>query len=360
MLKIPCILFRGGTSKGPFFLKSDLPTDTATRDKLLLRIMGSPDARQIDGIGGADSLTSKVAIVAPSKRKDADVDYLFCQVHIATPVVDTTINCGNMLSAVVPFAITKGLVKAQDPITTIRVYNENTGVTILSTVQTPNKVINYTGDTGIDGVPGTAAPIKLGFLNAVGAKTGKLLPTGNVVDEIDGIAVSCVDVSVPMVIVHAEALGKTGYETKDEFEADESFKKRLEALRRKAAKLMGLGDVAHLISPKISIVSPPRDGGTIHSCYFTPLHCHSAHAVSGAVCMAASCFIEGSVSNEIADINNSQSNDIEQNVIIEHVSGKIEVVVETDRSGPIINFPKVCCIRTARPLFVGDVLVPEV
>ena len=244
MMKIPCMMFRGGTSKGPFFLKADLPSDVSLRDQLLLRLMGSPHARQIDGIGGGDSLSSKVAIVGPSERDDADIDYLLCQVHINEPIVETTLNCGNMLSAVAPFAIEKGLVKATDPETVVRIYNENTGVVVLATVQTPSGVITYEGDVAIDGVPGTAAPIKLSFINSVGSKTGKLLPTGNVIDDIEGIPVSCVDVAVPMVITYAQAMGKTGLESKSELDSDKIFMEKLEELRRASALKMGLGDVS--------------------------------------------------------------------------------------------------------------------
>lgn len=357
MQKIPCILFRGGTSKGPFFLQSDLPQAPTERDTLLLRIMGSPHIRQIDGIGGGDSLASKVAIVSPSETKDADVNYLFCQVHVNDPIVETTLNCGNMLSGVAPFAIMKGLVKATHPETRVRVYNVNTQSMIIATVQTPHGEITYQGDTHIDGVPGSAAPIKLSFLEPVGAKTGKLLPSGNVVDDIDGIPVSCVDVSVPMVIVPAEAVGKTGYESKHDLDVDKTFLQQLETVRQKAAKKMGFGDVSQSVSPKICIVSPPRSGGSIHSCYFTPFDCHSAHAVSGAMCLAAACFIEGSVPNSIAKLPPHGEGQFEQEVAIEHVSGEIDAFVHIVKSAGRIHFLDASCFRTARPLFEGHILI---
>ena len=360
MLKIPCVLFRAGTSKGPFFLKSDLPDNPALRDKALLRLMGSPDPRQIDGIGGGTSLTSKAAIVSLSDRDDADINYFFCQVRVIEAIVETKLNCGNMLSAVAPFAIMKGLVKATDPETTVRIYNENTGVIVLATVQTPNGEVRYSGDAHIDGVPGTAAPIKLSFLNPVGAKTGKLLPTGAVVDDIDGIPVSCVDVTVPMVITYAEALGKTGYESKEELDADKEFLKRLEHLREQAALKMGLGDVSHSISPKICIVALPKVGGTIRSCYFTPFRCHPAYAVSGASCLAAACLIPGTTANNRTQLKMPNSTNAEQQVVIEHVSGHIDISVQiASQADGSLSFPMISSIRTVRPLFIGEVLIPD-
>jgi 4-oxalomesaconate tautomerase len=357
MIKIPCMLFRGGTSKGPFFLKSDLPNDRVLRDQTLLSLMGSPNKQQIDGIGGGDSLSSKVAIVSPSQREDAHIDYLFCQIHIDNPIVETILNCGNMLSAVAPFAIEKGLVKTSDPETVVKIYNENSGVVIVSTVQTPGGMITYEGDTAIDGVPGTASPIKLSFLNAVGSKTGKLLPTNNVIDKIDGVVVSCIDVAVPMVVTYAEALGKTGYESKIELDSDKEFMAHLEIIRCKAALKMGLGDVSNSISPKICIVSPARYNGSITSRYFTPFDCHSTHAVSGALCLAAACLIEGSVAFNIAKLALPASDKFEQEVEVEHPLGKIRTSINIDKTSVTTSFPFASFIRTARPLFEGNVIM---
>lgn len=359
MYKVPCMYYRGGTSKGPCFLREDLPSNVAERDEALLKLMGSPNERQIDGVGGGDSLSSKVVIISKSSRPGVDIDYLLCQVHIKEPIVETTLNCGNMLSAVAPFAIEKKLVEVSHPETTVRIYNENTGVIMESTVQTPNCKIIYNGETYIDGVPGSGAPIKLTFINPVGSKTGKLLPTGNVVDIIDNISVSCVDVAVPMVIAKAENLDKTGYESKDELDSDKVFMGRLEELRKKAAIKMGLGDVSKSINPKICMVSPARNGGTITSRYFTPFDCHDAHAVSGGLCLAAAALIPGSTANIIAKLEANSS--YEHNVVIEHVSGKIATAVTV--SQPIkpdveINFTKASFVRTARPLFDGVVFVP--
>lgn len=358
MYKIPCMYFRGGTSKGPCFLKKDLPSDVLQRDELLLRVMGSPHERQIDGIGGGNSLTSKVVIINRSVRKNIDIDYLLCQVHINDSVVETTLNCGNMLSAVAPFAIERGLLTAVHPRTVVRIFNENTGVVMESTVETPNGRITYTGNAQIDGVPGTAAPIKLTFLDAVGSKTKKLLPTGNTIDSIDGVPISCVDVAVPMVIVDAKKLGKTGYETKKQLDDDKNFMGRLEALRCKAALRMGLGDAAKSINPKICLLAPPKNGGTLTSRYFTPFDCHDAHAVSGGLCLAAACLIEDSVAHQVAKIGRLDPGVGEKEIIIEHVSGTLatSITVEFTESG--IHFPKASFVRTARPLMEGYLLVP--
>ncbi len=263
-----------------------------------------------------------------------------------------------MLSAVAPFAIEKGLVKAVDPETTVRIYNENTGVVMIATIQTPGGVITYEGDSAIDGVPGTSAPIKLSFLDSVGAKTGVLLPTGNVVDEIDGITVSCVDVAVPMVITYAESMGKTGYETKEELDGDIDFRNKLENIRKLAALKMGLGDVSNSISPKICMVAPARDNGSITSRYFTPFDCHDAHAVSGGLCLASACLIEGSVAFKVANLNLPLADKFEKDIVIEHPSGSIWTSVNLDKTTGALNFPLASFLRTARPLFEGNVIVP--
>ncbi len=281
---------------------------------------------------------------------------MLCQVHINKAIVETTLNCGNILSAVAPFAIEKGLIKTSSPETIVRIYNENTGVVMIATVQTPDGKITYDGDTAIDGVPGTSAPIKLSFINAVGAKTGKLLPTGNVIDDINGIPVSCIDVAVPMVITYAQALGKTGYETKAELDADKAFLTKLEALRRTAALKMGLGDVSRSVSPKICMVSPAKNGGSITSRYFTPFDCHDAHAVSGGLCLASACLIEGSIAYETAKLSIPSAEKFEKEIIIEHPSGQIWTSVNLDKSDGNINFPLASFVRTARPLFDGNVL----
>nr|MBA2707811.1 4-oxalomesaconate tautomerase [Gemmatimonadaceae bacterium] len=258
---IPCMLMRGGTSKGPFFNVADLPADPETRDRVLLAIMGSPDSRQIDGIGGADPLTSKVGIVGPSVREGVDIEFLFAQVSVDRALVDTTPNCGNMLAAVVPFALEQGLIEARSDVTCARVLTLNTGMLANITVQTPGGTLVTDGDCKIDGVPGSHAPIAIDFLDIAGSVCDSMLPTGNVIDDIDGIPATCIDNGMPVVVLPAAAFGKTGYETRDELNADVELKARLEEVRLKAGLMMGLGNVADKVVPKMTLVAAPRNGG---------------------------------------------------------------------------------------------------
>lgn len=353
--KIPCVLMRGGSSKGPFFLASDLPRDPDLRDKVLLRVMGSPDMRQIDGIGAADPLTSKVVIVSPSERDDADIDYLFAQVVIDRAFVDTGPTCGNMLSGIGPFVIEQGLVAASDPETSVRIYLVNVDTLVEAIVQTPGGAVTYEGEAEIDGVPGTAAPVKLAFVNAEGAKTGKLLPTGKAVDEIDGVAVSCVDVGMPCVIARAGDFGKTGYESKAELDADKDFLARLEAVRVQAAARMGMVDAAASVIPKFVIVAPPKAGGSFAARYFVPHLAHPAMAVTGAVCLASAAAIGGSTVNSVADLRPGNARVIG----IEHPSGRIEIELVTSAAAEGLKIERAAVIRTTRRLFEGHVLIPS-
>ena len=351
---IPCVIMRGGTSRGPFFLASDLPADTATRDAVLLAVMGSPHEIQVDGIGGSHSVTSKVAMISRSQRPDADVDYLFAQVQINEAFVDTKPNCGNMLVAVGPFAIQAGLVPANNGETTVRIFNVNTQSLVEAIVQTPGGQVTYEGNAAIDGVPGTAAPVGINFKSAVGAVTGKMLPTGRPLDVIDGVAASCVDIAMPVVLMRAADFGKTGHEAAVELDADRALFERMEAIRRKAGALMGMGDVSRNVVPKIALVSQPRSGGTIASRYFVPETCHKSHPVTGTVCIAAACAIPGTVAAQIAPLPRAPQGA----VTIEHPSGRISVDldVELDRDPPVIR--RAALIRTARRIFQGEVLVP--
>ncbi len=353
---IPCTLMRGGTSKGPYFHAADLPTDPDERDRVLLAAMGSPHARQIDGIGGGDTLTSKVVIVKRSTVPGIDVEYLFAQVSVETATVDTTPNCGNMLSGVGPFAIENGLVPAGDPLTTLRILNVNTGKVVEAVVQTPGGQITYDGAARIDGVPGSGAPILLNFLDAAGAKTGRLFPTGNRIDRIDAVEVSCVDFSSPLVFVPAEALGKSGYETKRELDADRVLKARLESIRLQVALAAGLGDARDKVLPKIALVAPPRAGGVIASRYFTPWNCHSAYAVTGALCLAAAASIPGTVVHRAA----RPRPDEPALVTIEQPAGTLDIRMKAapDSTADKPVFVSAGLIRTARRLFQGRVHIP--
>ena len=352
---IPCLVFRGGTSKGPFFDAAHLPSERASRDKVILAAMGSPDARQIDGIGGADSLTSKVAIVSASKRAGIDVDYLFAQVSPDRDVVDTAPTCGNMLSGVAPFAIETGLVQAQEDETRVMVYNVNTGSRIEAVVKSPGGRVDYDGDTAIDGVPGRAAPVYLNFMDVVGAKTGKLLPTGSVTESIDGIEVTCIDVAMPMVLLRASDLGLSGYETRAEIDRNRLLFELVEPVRQEAGRRMGLGDVSAQVVPKVGLLAPPRAGGDLCSRYFTPWQVHAAHAVTGAVCVGTAAQIGGSIAHQLC----RQGPPGERSLSIEHPSGQITVRLETSGHGPSLDVVRAGVVRTARLLMRGEVYVPS-
>ena len=348
-LRIPCVLMRGGTSRGPFFLETDLPADPEARDRVLLAAMGSPHTLQLDGIGGGNSLTSKVAIVGNASRPDADIDYLFAQVAVDRAHVDLGPNCGNMLSAIGPFAIEAGLVPACEGETMVRIYNRNTASLIEAVVQTPGKRVEYDGTTAIDGVSGTAAPIKLTFLEAVGSKTGALLPTGKPRELIDGVPVTLIDYATPMLLVRATDFGLAGDESPAELDANTALLARLEEIRREAGRRMGLGDVAGRVIPKIGLLSTARQGGSLTSRYFTPDRCHRSHAVTGALCIAVASQVAGSVAQEVGLA------DAASLVTIEHPSGRIQVDLALDASGQVA---RASLVRTARRIFEGHVIVP--
>lgn len=339
---VRCMLMRGGTSKGAYFLAGDLPEDPAERDDLLLRIMGSPDPRQIDGIGGAHPLTSKVAVISPSSRPDADVDYLFLQVGVDQATVSDRQNCGNLLAGVGPFAIERGLAGASP----VRIHMVNSDSTATATFTGADGVVEYEGEVAIAGVPGTAAAIVLDFAGPEGPATGTLLPTGNVTDVIDGVTVTCIDNGMPVVVVPAAALGRSGYETVAELEADDDLRRRVRALQLGAGELMGLGDVSAASVPKISLVAAPADGGTICTRTFIPVRVHEAIGVLGAVSVATALLLGGAAGSDLAAVKPGQTR-----FDIEHPSGHLEVEVEVDqlvvrRSG---------VVRTARKLFDGTV-----
>jgi 2-methylaconitate cis-trans-isomerase PrpF len=340
---------RGGTSKGPYFIASDLPAQIEARDRVLVSAMGAGNLLEIDGIGGGHPLTSKVAIVSPSRVPGADVDYLFAQVRVEQRLVDTSPNCGNMIAGVGPFAIEAGMVSAQDGTTRVRIFNVNTGKLIEAKVATPGRQVVYDGNASIDGVPGTAAPIHLAFLGAAGSKTGKLLPTGRPLDLVDGIEVSCVDAAMPVVLIRASDLGKTGYETPAEFSADREFMRRLEALRIEAGKLMGIPDAADRVIPKPVLIAPPAKGGTISARYFMPHSCHAALAITGSVAVATAAVTPGTLAHAMVG-----DHALPVMFAIEHPSGRLEVTLDHH---PDYVEPAAYVVRTARRLFEGHVLV---
>jgi 4-oxalomesaconate tautomerase len=339
---VRCMLIRGGTSKGAFFLADDLPADPAARGDLLLRIMGSPDPRQIDGLGGAQTVTSKVAVVSRSSAPDRDVDYLFLQVGVDEATVSDRQNCGNLLAAVGQFAVERGLVEAGPAETSVRITMVNTNGLAVSRFATPGGRVDYTGDTAIDGVPGTAAPVALDMADTAGSTCGSLLPTGNLVDEIDGVAVTCIDNGMPVVVVRAADLGRTGYELADDAELAE----RVQSLRIPAGKLMGLGDVSAMSVPKTSLVAAPRAGGAICTRTFIPVHPHPAIGVLGAVSVLTAVLIDGAVGHELLVRPGSGP------FAVEHPSGALQVEVELGPGDPP-TVRRSTVIRTARPLFDG-------
>ena len=344
---------RGGTSRGPFFLDSDLPADVAQRDALLLSVMGSPDPRQIDGLGGADPLTSKVGMVRRGQVPGIDLEFLFAQVSVKEARVDTTPNCGNMLAAVGPFGLETGLVKATGEITTLRVLTRNTGTLSDIAVPTPNGRVEYSGQARIDGVPGTAAPINISFLETAGSVCGALLPTGRLVDRFDGIDVTCIDNGMPVVIMAAEALGATGYESRDELNADAELKKKIESIRLQAGPAMNLGDVLKKVVPKMCLVALPKTGGHISTRTFIPHDCHSAVGVLGAVTVATAAVMPGSVANRCAVVPPGTV----KTVSVEHPSGEFSVVL-TMNPANTSEVLQAALLRTARLIMRGEVFVP--
>lgn len=360
---VPCILMRGGTSRGPFFREADLPADIATRDRVLLAVMGSPDARQINGLGGAHPLTSKVGIVRPGREPGVDLDFLFAQLQPARDTVDTTPNCGNMLAAVVPFALETGMVAPRGETSTFRVLTLNTGMAADITVRTPGGAVEYEGEARIDGAPGTAAPVDIAFLDTAGSVCSGLLPTGRVRDTIavegEGFApfsvdVTCIDNGMPLVIFHAAALGRTGYESVADLNADTELKTKVEALRLKAALAMGLGDVSAANYPKMTLIAPPRAGGAISTRSFIPHVCHDAIGVLAAVTVATACVLPGSVCEGLATVPES----LTPTVSVEHPTGEFSVTLERDAEDPT-RVRKAALLRTARALMRGEALVPR-
>lgn len=350
--KIKATFMRAGTSRGPFLDLRDLPSDPEERDAILLKIMGSPDKNQIDGIGGATFVTSKLVMVQPSEREGIDVDYLFAQVIIDKPIVDTKPTCGNMMSGVAPFAIEKGWVQATLPETKVMVYNFNTNSTIEMVVQTPKGKVNYTdGDFAIDGVPGTGAPILMNLFNIAGGATGKLFPTGNKKDRINGLDVSIVDAGNLMMLLKAEDIGLTGLEDKAFFEKNTALMERLEATRIQAGLQAGLGDVSNIVLPKIGILSSPRKGGAIKSQYLTPHSLHPSHAVSGAVCISTASKAVGSVANDLAKVTDEDA----EKFILEHPSGVIPIQIKVAGKGDEFTVVSAGTLRTARKLMDGSV-----
>lgn len=354
---IPCMVMRGGTSKGLYFLASDLPSDPGARDRVLLTAMGSPDARQIDGMGGAHPLTSKVAIVSPSSQADTDVDYLFLQVVVDKAEVSDAQNCGNILAGVGPFAIESGLVDANHGHTDVRIQMVNTGARAIARVETPDGQVSYQGDARIDGVPGTAAPVLIDFLDIAGSSCGALLPTGNIVDEVEGIEVTCIDNGMPVVCLKASDFGLSGSETPAELEANTELKTRIETIRLALGPRMKLGDVTQKTVPKMSLISAPLKGGAINTRTFIPHRVHEAIGVLGSVSVATACMMPGSVAHDVISGQLPEGGSLE----VEHPTGFFTVEMDVTGSGKAdtLSIKRAALLRTARLLMRGEVMIPE-
>ncbi len=351
---IPFVFMRGGTSRGPYMDRADLPEDLETLAKVLIAIVGSGHPINIDGIGGGVAVTTKVAMLSCSEDDWADVDYFFAQVSVDDAQVDFKPTCGNILSGVGPAAIEMGLVAAQNGETPVNIRAVNTEARVAAVVQTPGGVVNYEGDAQIDGVPGTAAPVALQFMETVGGVTGAFLPTGNLVDDIDGINVTCMDVAMPMAIARASDFGLTGYESAAELDENTDFFARMEAVRIKAGALMGMGDVTKSVTPKFGLLAPAKEGGTIATRYFMPWRTHPTMAVTGAQCLASCVLTPGTVADGLA----AKPNETPVTITLEHASGQIDVLVDYDQTDVGFEIKSAGLVRTARKLAAGEVFVP--
>ncbi|WP_426959620.1 4-oxalomesaconate tautomerase [Muricoccus radiodurans] len=347
--RIPCVMMRGGTSRGPYFLATDLPEDPATRDAVLLAAMGSPHRLQVDGIGGGDTLTSKVAIVSRSTEPGVDVNYLFAQVSVDKAIVDTRPNCGNMLSGVGPFAVEAGIVPARDGTTPVVIRNQNTGALVEAVVQTPGGEVTYEGEASIPGVAGTAAPVILKFRDIMGGKCGALFPTGNVADEIQGVRATLIDCAMPVMIVEAAALGASALSPPAEIEADPVLMARIESLRVEAGMRMNLGDVRDSVIPKPVLVGPSPEAADLAARYLTPHAVHKAMAVTGGIAIAVASRTPGTVAHAVTTVHTA-----DDTARIAHPSGVIEIALGMKENG--VEWAGV--LRTARRIFEGNLLVP--
>lgn len=351
---IPYHFMRGGTSRGPYFLADDLPKDRETLAKVLISVIGAGHPLNIDGIGGGAAVTTKVAILSKSDDTWADVDYFFAQVSVEDQLVDFKPTCGNILVGVGPAAIEKGLIEAQDGVTEVKIRAVNTGAEAIARVETPGGLVRYSGERPLDGVPGTAAPIEMQFRKVTGSVTGAFLPTGNLRDVVGGVEVTCMDVAMPMVIARAETFGVTGDETREELDANADLFARIEAVRLEAGRLMGMGDVAQSVTPKFGLIAPARQDGSFMARYFMPWQTHPTMAVTGAQCLASSALTPGTVADDLWPRTNASP----ARVVIEHISGQIEVLVDFENGLEGFEVKSAGLVRTARLLARGEVFAP--
>lgn len=351
---IPFLFMRGGTSRGPYLNRADLPADLETLAEVLIAMVGSGHPLNIDGVGGGAAVTTKVAMLSKSEDDWADIDYFFAQVSVEDRLVDFKPTCGNILSGVGPAAIEMGLIAARDGETVVNIHAVNTGAKVAAIVQTIDGQVSYEGDAQIDGVPGTSAPVALQFMETVGGVTGAFLPTGNLIDVVDGIEVTCMDVAMPMVITRADSFGLTGYESAADLDENVDFYARMEALRLKAGALMGMGDVSKSVTPKFGLLAPATRGGTIATRYFMPWKCHPTMAVTGAQCLASCVLTPGTVADGLA----AKPNEAPARITLEHASGSIDVVVDFENGARGFAVNSAGLVRTARKLAAGEVFVP--
>ena len=353
---IPCIFMRGGTSRGPYFNRADLPEDLGELAKVLIAAVGAGHPLNIDGIGGGNAVTTKVAMLSRSEDDWADVDYFFAQVAVDKKEVDFKPTCGNILSGVGPAAIEMGIIPVAGETTTVKIKSTNTGARIEAEVQTPAGAVEYAGNAAINGVPGTAAPIVLNFMDVIGSKTGALFPTGNPIDTVDGFEVTCIDVAMPMVIGRAQDFGITGYESREELDENKALFERFEPIRIKAGKLMGLGDVSSSVVPKFGLLAPARDGGTVAARYFMPWSAHPSYAVTGSICTGSCLLAAGTVADGMVVPLDTGKVPVK----IEHPSGGIDVVFDFVKKNDGIELNSAGLLRTARKLMSGTVHVPSI
>lgn len=352
---IPFHFLRGGTSRGPYFNRADLPEDLDRLAKVLIAVVGSGHPLNIDGIGGGAAVTTKVAMLSPSGDAWADVDYFFAQVSVEDGLVDFKPTCGNILAGVGPAAIEMGLVQATGAETAINIRAVNTGAKVRATVRTSPEGVVYDGSAAIDGVPGTAAPVALQFMETVGGATGAFLPTGNLTDTFQGIQVTCMDVAMPMVIARAEAFGLTGYETVAELDENTGFFARMEALRIEAGEAMGINNVATSVTPKFGLLAPARAGGSVATRYFMPWKTHPTMAVTGAQCLASCVLTPGTVAEGLM----ATPNENPATITLEHAAGTIDVLVDFQIDKGALTLNSAGLVRTARLLARGEVMVPR-
>ena len=352
---IPFEFMRGGTSRGPYLKRADLPQDEAALSDVLIAMLGSGHTLNIDGIGGGNAVTTKVAMLSRSDNDWADIDYFFAQVSVEEHSVDFKPTCGNILSGVGPAAIEMGLIDATGPETIVKIRAVNTGARVVARVQTPDGPVNYDGEAAIDGVPGTAAPVSLQFMDTIGGATGAFLPTGNLIDTFDDVDVTCMDVAMPMVIAQASAFGLTGYESAAELNENTVFFAQMEAVRIQAGEAMGIKDIAKSVTPKFGLLAPARDGGTVATRYFMPWKAHPTMAVTGAQCLASCVLTPGTVADGLA----ARSNERPATITLEHASGQIDVLVDYELTADGIDLRSAGLVRTARLLARGDVMIPK-